>query len=386
MRTVRAISGIVFFLCVAVTSPAAPALKNKPPLTLGQFFSAVEIGPVRISPDGRSVAIQTTRADWTKSIFRTDIWLYRDSGTNHGSLIPLTQSEGDSDPEWSPDGRWIAFLSTREERPAGPGSPQAPAHVPQVYAIRADGGEAIRLTRGSEPVHTFTWSADSRQIFYVTRIPWTKQQQAAYKREWHDTIQYRKSERGDLIRRVQVPPAEMTPSPLTHLPRRVPPLPQAGEGQGAREAGEGRATVLQAEVARTPYRVDQIAASPDGRWLAVVTEPPSLRIDDLKAYGIYLVSLPASAPRVLVRKQAIPKNVQWSADSRRLFFAVEMGSVEGPYEDVQPRAYSVSVRDGAITRWAAQFPGAVNGYAVTPSGGLVASGRIGTQVQVYSQR
>ena len=355
MRIVRAIPA--FLLVVQVSFAAAKTLNSNPPLTLDQFFSAVSIGPVRISPDGRSVVIQTTRADWAKSIFRKDIWLYRGEGGGRGSLIPLTQSEGDFNPEWSPDGRWIAFLSTREVKPAGPESSQAPAHIPQVYVIRVDGGEAIRLTGGSEPVHAFAWSADSREIFYATRIPWTKQQQDAYKREWHDTVQYRASERGDLIRRVRIPDA----------------APRLG------------APPQQLEVARTPYRVQQLASSPDGRWLALVTEPRSLRIDNLEPYGIYLVSLPSSAPRVLIRKQAIPEGVQWARDNQQLFFAVEMGSVEAPYRDVQPRAYSVGVRNGVITRWAPNFPGAVNGYAVTPDGGLVADGRIGTQVQVYSE-
>jgi dipeptidyl aminopeptidase/acylaminoacyl peptidase len=385
MRLIRATFGILIFIFAPVAVAAAQTPQRKPPLTLDQFFSAVRIGPVRISPNGRRVVIQTTRADWAKSIFRKDIWLYRDEGAGRGRLVLLTQSEGDFNPEWSPDGQWIAFLSTREVKPAGPASSQTPAHIPQVYVIRADGGEAIRLTGGSEPVHAFAWSADSRQIFYATRIPWTKAQQDAYKREWHDTVQYRETERGDLIRSVRIPGVQMPPSPLTHRSA-VHPLPLAGEGQGVRAGDDGRTAAFKMEVARTAYRVRQLAASPDGRSLALVTEPPSLRIDNLNAYGIYLVNLPASAPRVLVRKRAIPEGVQWSPDSQRVFFSVEMGSVEGRYEDVQPRAYSVNASSATITRWAAKFPGAVNGYAVAEDGGLVANGRIGTQVQVYSQR
>jgi dipeptidyl aminopeptidase/acylaminoacyl peptidase len=179
MRIIRAIVVVLILFFALVAFATGQGAENKPPLTLDQFFSAVGIGPVRISPDGHSVVIQTRRADWAKSIFRKDIWLYRELGAGHNSLIPLTQSEGDSNPQWSPDGRWIAFLSTREVKPAGPESSQTPAHIPQVYVIRADGGEAIRLTGGSEPVHAFAWSADSSQIFYATRIPWTKQQWAA---------------------------------------------------------------------------------------------------------------------------------------------------------------------------------------------------------------
>ncbi len=348
----------VFVLFAAALPAAAAAPAVKPSLTLTQFFSAASIGPVQISPDGRSVVVETRRADWAKSIFRRDLWLYRAGA----GLIPLTQSERDFDPRWSPDGRWIAFLSTRQKEPAAPGSSHAPARVAQVYVIRADGGEAIRLTGGSEGVHSFAWSADSREIFYATRVPWTKQQKAAYKKEWHDVIQYRKSERGDLIRRVRLPAPGVQSG--------VAPAPHA------------------TELVRTPYYVEHMAASPDGRWLALVTGPPSRRIDDLKPYGIDLTGLTApagSAPRVLVHRQCIPENIEWSPDGQRLFFAVEMGSVEGPYEDVQPRAYRVNVSNGRITRWAAKFSGGVNGYAATRNGGIVAAGRIGTELQIYSQ-
>lgn len=368
-------------LCLLTASLLAPApsLAAKPPLNLEEFFSAVSIGPVRISPDGNSVVIQTTKADWAKNIFRKDLWLYREGR----GVIPLTQSEGDSNPQWSPDGRWIAFVSTREVKPAGPASSQTPAHIPQVYVIRLEGGEAVRLTGGSEGVHAFAWSADSRKIFYATRIPWTKEQQEAYKKEWHDVIQYRKSERGDLIRSVRVPDFSRPPSPPA-------PVPQGGQGRHDFESSQpGAAQPYPThDVARVLYRVHQMAVSPNGRWLAVVTEPRSLRIDGLKPYGIDLVDLSSPLPspaRVLLHKQCIPENVEWSPDSGRLFFAVEMGSVEGRYEDVQPRAYSVDPSNGATTRWAARFPGAVDGYAVTQPGQLIANARIGTQVQVYSQ-
>ena len=84
---------------------------GKPRITLDEFFNAVDFSKVELSSDGHMVVIATYRADWKAERFREDLWLWRDSD---GLLIPLTQSGHDSDPKWSPDGKWIAFLSDRD--------------------------------------------------------------------------------------------------------------------------------------------------------------------------------------------------------------------------------------------------------------------------------
>src|SRR5215472_10553981 len=83
---------------------------KKPRLTLDEFFNAVDITKVAVSPDGHLVVIATDRPDWKNERFRQDLWLWRDSD---GGLMPLTQSGRDSDPKWSLDGKWIAFISDR---------------------------------------------------------------------------------------------------------------------------------------------------------------------------------------------------------------------------------------------------------------------------------
>ena len=65
--------------------------------------------------------------------------------------------------------------------------------------ISPAGGEAIPLTQGEEEVHTFSWSADSRTLYFATRNPWTKTQKDDYKKQWKDVVQYRTAERGDTI-------------------------------------------------------------------------------------------------------------------------------------------------------------------------------------------
>ncbi|MGH9455958.1 MAG: hypothetical protein ACRD2O_18550, partial [Terriglobia bacterium] len=180
-----------FFLAILLTTELASGQVQgqKPPLTLDDLFNSVDIGPIQLSPDGRDVVIPTARADWERSRFRSDLWLYRTAPDGTASLIALTRSGHDRRPAWSPDGRWIAFLSDRGSGEETPGAPK-PKPVPQVYLISAAGGEAVPLTHGGEDVHAFAWSSDGRFIYYATLTPRTKSQEASYKKEWHDVIQY----------------------------------------------------------------------------------------------------------------------------------------------------------------------------------------------------
>src|SRR5207248_2867201 len=150
--------------------------------------------------------IGVERADWDQKIFRSDLWLYRDDG-KAGALIQLTQSGHDSSPKWSPDGRWIAFLSERKP-PSSKNEDAGSADsdndnkdegVNQIYLISPSGGEAFPITQGEEEVHTFSWSADSQTLYFATRHPWTKEQKDNYRKEWKDVVQYRTAERGDTI-------------------------------------------------------------------------------------------------------------------------------------------------------------------------------------------
>src|ERR1700687_516669 len=103
----------VFLLLVCFFAVSLVAAQ-KPPLTIDESFNSVSFDAVRISPDGHSVVIGVDRADWEQNIFRRDVYLYRDAVQGEGTLRQLTQSGHDSEPQWSSDGRWIAFRSERK--------------------------------------------------------------------------------------------------------------------------------------------------------------------------------------------------------------------------------------------------------------------------------
>ena len=379
--TLRTRFFVVASLCLTVTLASA----QKSPLTLDEFFNSVSFDSVSISPDGHSVVIGDNHPDWEQNIFRRDLYLYRDAA--EPSLRQLTQSGHDGDPQWSPDGRWIAFLSERKvsaSKGAAKDDDDAESkdkEVAQLYLIAADGGEAFPATEGDEDAHSFAWSPDSRSLYYATRIPWTKTQKDAYKKEWKDVIQYRNSERGDEIFSLSL--ADILAGHAAKGTKH--------EADSAEAAGTPGAKSL----ARSDFHVDRLAVSPDGKRLAFNTSSISSREEIISEFEIYVVDLmtvdmagasPDRSPRRITRNEAQEGDITWASDSRHVMFHVSLGSVEGKYVDTQERAYWVDADTGATARWASDFDGSVAGYASLPDNSALFSAGLGTEVQLYAQQ
>src|ERR1035438_8039987 len=373
----RAGIALVILLAAGATLLAQPSSASKPRVTLDEFFNAVEFSKVALSPDGHMVAISTERADWEAERFRQDLWLWRDSDS---VLIPLTQSGHDFDPRWSPDGKWIAFLSDRDAE-SDKSDKDDDKGVTHLYLIPVGGGEAFPVTRGAEDVHSFAWSPDSKTLYFATRIPWSKKQKDEYKERWKDVVRYREQERGDVISRIGVADA---------LARQI--------AMGAQEIKKSKKDEDEDETGETPgaqavvtsaYRAKSMAVSPDGSQVAYLTDSVSQRFEGVKEIEIYVADTSKAGQqntaRQLTKNEALEDELQWSHDGKNLFFEVVQGSVEGAYADLQPRVYSVNVTTGQPTRWAASFDGAVMHYALADNGSLLAPGMLGTASALYRQ-
>ena len=115
-----------------------------------------------LSPDGRTLAFVSTRERGT-----ADIWVL-DLGSRTPTNLTKHHS-GNFRPSWSPDGAWIAFASDRDAQPGDlPGSWE---HLQStgIYIIRPDGTGLRRLTRQGGVAGSPVWSPDGRHIlFYET--------------------------------------------------------------------------------------------------------------------------------------------------------------------------------------------------------------------------
>ena len=358
--------------------------QNKPKLTLDDFFNSVGFHSVELSPDGNSVVIVTDRADWDQQVFRTDLWLYQDDGKG-GSPIQLTQSGHDSDPKWSPDGKWIAFLSERKSSAGksedSDSDSDSKDELSQIYLISPHGGEAFPITKGEEDVHTFSWSSDSQTIYYATRQPWSKDQKDEYKKEWKDVVQYRTAERGDTIFALDV---------LAAIARHAtePATVEKREGEPEKHPDVTPGTRA---IATMPLRVDDLVTSPDGMKLAFVSNAINQREEKYEDVEIYVLNVPTSSaagdspaqsPRRITHNEGEEVRPRWANDSRHIFFSIGVGDVSGPYRDLQPHLYWVDTDSGKIEQWSKDFIGPVEHYAVTAFN-VLTSARLGTEVQIY---
>ena len=376
----------VVLVAVLIVAPVVQG-QSKPKLTLDDFFNSVSFRSVELSHDGNSVVIVTDRADWDQQIFRSDLWLYCDDSK---TLIQLTQSGHDSDPKWSPDGKWIAFLSERKS-PTGKSEDSdsdsnSKDEVSQIYLISPHGGEAFPITKGEEDVHTFSWSSDSQAIYYATRQPWTKDQKDEYKRQWKDVVQYRTAERGDAIFALNVEEA---------IARNIAAAAKVEKKEGESEK-QPDLTPGAHTLATMPLRIDDIVASPDGTKLAILSNAINERqekYEDVEIYVLDVARMPSSAssgdessaqstPRRITKNEAVEGHLRWAGDGHHIFFSVEVGDPLGPYRDLQPHLYWVDVNDGRVEQWDKTFIGPVEHFSVTDNS-VLTSARLGTEVQIY---
>lgn len=114
-------------------------------------------GRATVSPDGTTAVVSVTRPDPETDEYVGRLWRVPTDGS--APPVPLTRGHRDTAPDWSPDGRWIAFLRAE------------PQGKPQLHVVEALGGEPVRLTDAPLGVSEPRFSPDGRRIAYLARVP-----------------------------------------------------------------------------------------------------------------------------------------------------------------------------------------------------------------------
>ena len=151
-QKMRFIGILAAILLVAIAAKAQTLPRRA--ITFNDLISMQRVSDPQISPDGNWIAytVATPNLEANK-IFR-DVWIVPVSG---GEPHQLTRGGSDLRPRWSPDGKKIAFLSSRDG-------------TQQVYWIALEGGEATRLTSLTTGADNELWSPDGKWVAFVSRV------------------------------------------------------------------------------------------------------------------------------------------------------------------------------------------------------------------------
>ena len=156
-------------LCLYVSSAIVPQTSSRSGVTPEDYFAFEFASDPNISPDGKLVAYVVTKIDRVQNRRNSSIWM----AATDGSRAPwqfTTSPQSSNSPRWSPDGKSVAFLSSRpsETAPVAGASSEPPRS--QVYLLSMSGGEAKRLTNLKNGVSLFRWSPDGTRLVVVSRI------------------------------------------------------------------------------------------------------------------------------------------------------------------------------------------------------------------------
>ncbi|MBV9495384.1 MAG: S9 family peptidase [Acidobacteria bacterium] len=333
---------LALLLLFAFTLPAL-AQRN---LTVDDFAQIKDVGDPHLSPDGNWVLYTVRQPDLTEDKGRTHVWMAKYDGTEQVQVTSGKDSE--SSPRWSPDGKWISFLSSRG----------TDDEITQLWLLDRRGGEGVKATEFKGDIDEYEWSPDGSRIAFVVQDPDPQQPSDPKKTKPVIVVsrfQFKQDRVGYLTTRRQhlhlFDVATRKSEQLTtgNFDEALPAWSPAGRQIAFTSKrtedpdrsnnydvfvidAKGGATARQLTTYRgadsPPDWSSAPAWSPDGKWIAYLQGGAP----ELIYYGVHHLAIIPSAggePRILNAKQ--DRDVtshRWSRDGRYLYFISEDDGAE----------------------------------------------------------
>ncbi len=150
MKVLRIGAGCALFACLVFAQPTARRL-----LRIDDMHRFHDVRDVQLSPDGKWVAYTVNTVDTVADKSDTDVWIASWDGKQQ--LRMTTSPESETSPRWSPDGKYLSFLSSRPGKAKGN----------QVWLLDRNGGEAQQFTDVKGRLASYDWSPDSKKLLLV---------------------------------------------------------------------------------------------------------------------------------------------------------------------------------------------------------------------------
>ena len=261
----------------------------------------------KISPDGKRVVYEVQKTNWEENAFERNLWIGEIAGGETHALT--TAKKSSTNPAWSPDGKWIAFLSDRPGQISGTAEGKK-----QLYVISADGGEAQQVTKVESDVNDFEWAPDSKRIAFSMSDPESK------------AMKDRKEKYGDYS--------------VVHTDYQMTRLWTVEFTNGAATAAEPKRLTE-----GDKFSVGDFSWSPDGTRIAFSAQKdPDLISGDTA--DIYVLNVSDKTVKKIVSTPGPDRNPHWSPDGKRIAFDTAAGAQYFFYTN--SRIGGVSADGGAV--------------------------------------
>jgi dipeptidyl aminopeptidase/acylaminoacyl peptidase len=307
----------------------------KRPISLDDLAKIARVGSPVISPDGAWLLYSVSRADTKEDKNHSDLWMERWDGSSN---IQLTfGKEGASRPAFSPDGKYISFLSSRPGKAKGT----------QLWVLNRLGGEPEQLTAiTDQELQDYAWSPDSKRLL-LSLEP--------------------KSE----------PDAEDGKPPAPPKPIVIDRYHFKQDIQGYLRNDERQALYLydlstkKFDKLTADKNVDEENAqwSPDGNWIAFVSnhdEDPD-RTDNADVF-VVASKIGSTAKKLTSWSGPDGGRLAWSPDSQKIAYTQGAKPELGAYSQARP---AVATVDGKISYPAAKLDRSVSQPCFLPDGKLL---------------
>jgi dipeptidyl aminopeptidase/acylaminoacyl peptidase len=154
----RRLSSLSLLLVLAAAC-ALVAQTARHPMRLDDLSRFRNVSDPQISPDGKWVAYVVGATDVKEDKSNSHIWMVGIDGTNDRQITFSQDSE--NSPRWSPDGKYLSFTSSRPGKARGN----------QVWLLDRSGGEAMQLTEIKGRLQGYEWSLDAKRLALVVGDP-----------------------------------------------------------------------------------------------------------------------------------------------------------------------------------------------------------------------
>jgi dipeptidyl aminopeptidase/acylaminoacyl peptidase len=326
------LTGFFLWLSLQVIAQQVPSFE--------QVIALRNAGAATLSPDGKHVVYTVQTTDWSDNRYDTEIWISKNGQKSF--QLTNTPKGSSTSPEWSPDGKWIAFLADRGNKN-------------QIHIINAEGGEAFPITHEEESISGFEWLPSGTKLIFLKPEKADKRKKEIEKRYGA----FEADDKGYTLSHLWIigfDPGRPSPSEMPCYETVDSLKTKAGciEWPKAQRLTGGNFTVT------------SFLPSPDGKKIAFGHQPDPL-INSFFKSAISLLDLDTKETTLLINHPSNDNPQEWSPDSKELLYTTSLDDTTSNYYR-NNKLFSIAVETKVSRQLAKNFDEQIGGLTWRNSG------------------